>query len=87
MDKNNNTRNMPDRAWSELTTSELFIDTLHDDSDTLTTGTQQQRRLVVTIGAWNVRTLQQCGKLMELELERYRWHIMSLAEVRWKDKI
>jgi len=37
------------------------------------------------VGTWNVRTLNQCGKLKELtyELERYRWDIIGLSEVRW----
>ena len=63
---------MPDRTWPGLTTSELFIDNLQDDSDRLTTGTQQKRKIVksvTTIGTWNVRALQQCGKIKELEPE------------------
>ena len=41
---------------------------------------------MTTIGTWNVRTLQQCRKIEELEreLEKYRWHVLGLAEVRWK---
>ncbi|PIK35348.1 putative craniofacial development protein 2-like [Apostichopus japonicus] len=39
------------------------------------------------IGTWNVRTLRPTGKLEELshELDRYRWNILGLCEVRWKE--
>eukprot|EP00745_Piridium_sociabile_P014565 TRINITY_DN21504_c0_g3_i3.p1 TRINITY_DN21504_c0_g3~~TRINITY_DN21504_c0_g3_i3.p1 ORF type:complete len:211 (-),score=34.41 TRINITY_DN21504_c0_g3_i3:29-661(-) len=38
------------------------------------------------IGTWNIRTLNAKGKLKELthEMERYRWNILGLSEVRWK---
>lgn len=37
------------------------------------------------IGTWNIHMLFTCGKVKELthELERYRWDILALAEVRW----
>ena len=40
---------------------------------------------ITTIGTWNVRTLSRCGKLEELsrELDRYRWDVIGLAEIRW----
>ena len=40
----------------------------------------------ITIGTWNVRTLRAAGKLNELthEMERYRWNLLGLAELRWK---
>ncbi|CAM1313165.1 Uncharacterised protein r2_g2358 [Pycnogonum litorale] len=39
----------------------------------------------ITIGTWNVRTLYADGKLNELEYEmqRYRWNVLGLAEMRW----
>ena len=39
------------------------------------------------MGTWNVRTLREAGKLDELTLEmnRYRWNILGLCEVRWKN--
>jgi len=39
----------------------------------------------IVIRTWNVRTLHAAGKLKELshELERYRWNILVLVEVRW----
>ena len=41
----------------------------------------------ITIGTWNVRTLRMAGKLEELsyEMSRYRWNILGLCEVRWKN--
>ena len=40
---------------------------------------------ITNIGTWNVRTLSRCGKLEELsrELDRYRWDVIGLAEIRW----
>ncbi|KAI0225359.1 hypothetical protein LSAT2_023805 [Lamellibrachia satsuma] len=40
----------------------------------------------ITIGTWNVRTLRAAGKLKELthEMERCRWNLLGLAEMRWK---
>ena len=39
----------------------------------------------INIGTWNVRTLNACGKVNELEheLKRYQWDIIGLAEMRW----
>ena len=41
----------------------------------------------ITIGTWNVRTLNATGKVKELtyEMTRYNWHVIGLCEVRWKD--
>ena len=38
------------------------------------------------IGTWNTRTLRAAGKLQELthEMDRYRWNILGLCEMRWK---
>ena len=40
-----------------------------------------------TIGTWNTRTLRVAGKLQELthEMDRYRWNILGLCEMRWKN--
>ena len=40
----------------------------------------------IIIGTWNVRTLNGTGKLEELtyEMSKYRWNILGLCEVRWK---
>ena len=42
-------------------------------------------RSVLKIATWNVRTLNQCGKLENLEREatRYNINILGLSEVRW----
>ena len=36
---------------------------------------------------WNTRTLRVAGKLQELthEIDRYRWNIFGLCEMRWKN--
>ena len=41
----------------------------------------------ITIGTWNTRTLRAAGKLQELthEMDRYRWSILGLCEMRWKN--
>ena len=38
----------------------------------------------ITIGTWNTRTLGAAGKLQELthEMDRYRWNILGLREMR-----
>ena len=38
----------------------------------------------ITIGTWNTRTLRAAGKLQELtqEMDRYRWNILGLCEMR-----
>ena len=41
----------------------------------------------LTIGTWNVRSLRAAGKVEEVihEMKRYRWNILGLCEVRWKN--
>ena len=41
----------------------------------------------ITVGRWNTRTLRAAGKLHELkhEMDRYRWNILGLCEMRWKN--
>ena len=41
----------------------------------------------ITIGTWNTRALRAAGKLQELtyEMDRYRWNILELCEMRWKN--
>ena len=40
----------------------------------------------ISVGTWNVRTLHAAGRLEQLthELNKYRWHLLGLCEVRWK---
>ena len=44
-------------------------------------------RYNITISTWNTRTLRAAGKLPELtpEMDRYRWSILGLCEMRWKN--
>ena len=41
----------------------------------------------ITIDTWNTSTLKAAGKLQELthEIDRYRWDILRLSEMRWKN--
>ena len=41
----------------------------------------------INIGTWKTRTLRAVGKLQELtyEMNRYRWNILRLCEMRWKN--
>ena len=51
------------------------------------TNSQLRARNNITIGTWNVRTLREAGKVEELthEMNRYRWNILGLCEMRWKN--
>ena len=44
-------------------------------------------RDIIIIGTWNTRTLRAAGKLQEPthEMDRYRWNILGLCEMRWKN--
>ena len=48
--------------------------------------TTAQKKRMLTIGTWNVRTLHQDGKLdnIKLEMERLKVNILGMSEVRWK---
>ncbi|MGL4418375.1 MAG: reverse transcriptase domain-containing protein [Plesiomonas shigelloides] len=88
MDKQQNNKFMPDRSGPGLPTTAHPIEGLQGGGDKFVTGTKPSIKLPsqgVTIGTWNVRTLYQCGKVKELthELNRYRWDVVGLAEVRW----
>ena len=41
----------------------------------------------ITTGTWNKRTLSAAGKLQGLthEMDRHRWNILELCEMRWKN--
>ena len=43
----------------------------------------------ITIATWNVRTLRAAGKVEELlhEMDRYKWSILGLCEMRWKKSV
>lgn len=79
---------IPDRSRPGSTTTALSIDKPQDGSDKLATGVRNRVKLPtqgVTVGTWNVRTLYAAGKTTELthELNRYRWDVIGLSEVRW----
>ena len=46
-----------------------------------------RRRDNITIATWNTRTLRTARKLQGLthEMDRYRWNIFGLCEMRWKN--
>ena len=52
-----------------------------------TDGPKALRTRNITTGTWNVRSLKTAGKVEELthEMKRYRWNILGLCEVRWKN--
>ena len=85
---------MPDRSRPGKTSLTTALPTAlpQGGGDKFTTGTRSRStpslsipRNETIIGTWNVRTLYACGKVKELthELDRYRWDILGLAEVRW----
>ena len=86
--RNRRSKSIPDRSRPGSTTTALSIDFPQDGSDKRATGGKRRIKLLskeTTIGTWNVRTLQSCGKLEELEheLKGYRWDILGLSEVRF----
>ena len=88
MEDDNKTKKMPDRSRPGSTTTALSTVELQGGSDKSATGAKPTLKLVygkVNIGTWNVRTLNACGKVNELEheLKRYQWDIIGLAEMRW----
>ena len=48
---------------------------------------EDSRRDNITIGTWITRTLRAAEKLKELthEMDRFRWNILGLCEMRWKN--
>ena len=83
---------MPDRSRPGKTSLTTALPTVlpQGGGDKFATGTRTTPlhslpKTNTIIGTWNVRTLYACGKVKELthELDRYRWDILGLAEVRW----
>jgi len=63
---------IPDPSRPRLPTTALSIDQHQGGSDKSATGVKTLLKLPreqITIGTWNVRTLYQCGKIIELEYE------------------
>ncbi|XP_069975968.1 craniofacial development protein 2-like [Penaeus vannamei] len=78
---------IPDRSRPGLTTAASSIGN-QDGVEKLATGETNVVRLAkeeFTVGTWNVRTLHQEGKVNQLtyELDRYQWHVLGIAEMRW----
>ncbi|XP_052224222.1 craniofacial development protein 2-like [Dreissena polymorpha] len=79
----------PDRSGpGDKTTTAHSTASLHSGCDKFATEANPSIKLATkgtTIGTWDVRTLNTCGKVHELtrELRRYRWDILGLAEIRW----
>ena len=92
MDTQQSNITMPDRSRPGITTTAHSTGGYQGGDDKYATGTTplppnpiKLPKEGTTLGTWNVRTLYQCGKVKELthELERYKWDIIGLAEVRW----
>ena len=81
--------NIPDQSSPGLTRAAPTV--LHQGRGAKFTTDEQNLKMKIRardnlyIGTWNVRTLYQGGKLEELvyEINRYRWNIIGLSEVRW----
>ena len=79
----------PDRSRPGLSTAAPPTAAFQGGGDKSATGSRPEIRMQseeTTIGTWNIRTLNS-GRIHELthELERYKWDIIGLCEVRWKN--
>ncbi|CAM1308842.1 Uncharacterised protein r2_g1901 [Pycnogonum litorale] len=86
------TKIIPDRSRPGSTTTASSIGYQDGGFEKWTTGKETKTKMKlakreITIGTWNVRTLYADGKLIELEYEmqRYRWNVLGLAEMRWSN--
>ena len=75
--------------WSSpvSTRTAPFIAHQGEDVKCATDDKKLRTRSNISIGTWNVRTLRTPGKLEELthEMSSYRWSVLGLCEVRWKN--
>ena len=78
---------IPDRSRPGSTTTAPAVTAQQGGGDKYITAGQNIKltKHTCTVGTWNVRTLHQEGKLRELliEMERYEWNILDIAEMRW----
>ena len=88
---------IPDRSWPGSTMTALSIEGHQGGSDKLATRASEEEKPTsrsnkiklaknaITVETWNVRRQYSTGKLHELchEMERYKWNVLGLAEVRW----
>ena len=58
-----------------------------DKFATDTTKNSLRSRNNITIGTWNVRSLNKTGSLEQLtyEMSKYNWNILGICEMRWKN--
>ena len=79
---------IPDRSSPGLITTASSA-AHQDEGARYATGTSSKirGRDNITVGTWNTRTLRAARKLQELtqEMDRYRWNIIGLCEMRWKN--
>ena len=80
---------MPDRSGPGTTTAAPPTAATQGGGDKWDTGSRSNIRMQsenTVIGTWNIQTLNS-GRIYELthELEKYRWDILGLCEVRWKN--
>ena len=75
---------IPDRSRPGTTT--VFPVGHQGWNDKCATGAKFCGREDITIATWNVRTVRAAGKVEELlhEMDRYKWSILRLCEMRWK---
>ena len=75
---------IPDRLQPGTTTA--FPVGHQGGNDKCATGAKLRGREDITIATWNVRTLRAAGKVEKLlhEMDRYKWSIVGLCEMRWK---
>ena len=90
MMSNKTTNPIPARSQPGSTMTALSVG--HQDGRVkYDTGESSQQKIrgrnFISLATWNVRTLNQTGKCEELthELENYRWDMVGLCEVRWKN--
>ena len=71
---------IPDRSRPGSTTTACATDSLQGGAKNI----KLPKEGIIT-GTWNVRTLYATVKTAELinELDRYRWNVIGLCEVRW----
>ena len=75
--------------WTPSGSTRTVPSAEHHDGDVMyATGTPSKiRGRDMILGTRNTRTLEAAGKLQELthEMDRYRWIILGLCEMRWKN--
>ena len=84
MTATNDRISIPDRSRPDTTTA--FPVGHQGGNDRCATGAKLRGREDITIATWTVRTLRAAGKVEELlhEMDRYKWSILGLCEMRWK---